>query len=42
VTWQIDRGEGQFEGAKGLITANFLISGTGAVTDNHFAVLFLP
>jgi hypothetical protein len=42
VTWQIDRGEGQFEGAQGLITANFLISGTGAVTDNHFAVLFLP
>ena len=42
VTWQVDRGEGQFEGATGLITANFTIGGAGEVTDNQFAVLYLP
>ena len=42
VTWQVDQGEGQFEGATGLITANFTIGGAGEVTDNQFAVLYLP
>ncbi|MCA1556143.1 MAG: hypothetical protein LC747_05585 [Acidobacteria bacterium] len=41
VTWKIDRGEGQLEGATGLITSNFTVSGTGEVTDNHFGVIFL-
>ena len=42
VTWQIDGGEGQFEGSSGLITSNFMISDTGEVTDNHLGVIFLP
>ena len=41
VIWKIERGEGQFEGATGLITSNFLVSGAGEVTDNHFGVIFL-
>jgi hypothetical protein len=41
VIWKIERGEGQFAGATGLITSNFFVSGTGAVIDNHFGVIFL-
>lgn len=41
VIWKIDRGEGQFEGAQGLITSNFLVGETGEVTDHHFGVIFL-
>ncbi|MBI2946021.1 MAG: hypothetical protein HYY23_00105 [Verrucomicrobia bacterium] len=41
VIWRIDRGEGQFDGATGLITSNFFVSDTGEVTDNHFGVIFL-
>ena len=41
VIWKIDRGEGQFEGATGLITSNFLVNGAGEVIDNHFGVIFL-
>jgi hypothetical protein len=41
VTWKIDRGEGQLEGATGLITSNFTVSDAGEVVDNHFGVIFL-
>ncbi len=41
VTWQVDSGEGQFTGASGYITSNFLVSGTGEVTDYHFGLIFL-
>ena len=41
VMWQVDGGEGQFEGAKGLITSNFFVSDGGEVTDHHFGVLFV-
>jgi hypothetical protein len=41
VIWRIDRGEGRFQGATGLITSNFLVTDQGEVTDNHFGVLFL-
>jgi hypothetical protein len=41
ITWKIDRGEGQFAGASGLITSNFFVSGAGEVTDNHFGVIFV-
>jgi hypothetical protein len=41
VTWQIDAGEGQFEGATGLITSNFMVGESGEVIDNHFGVIFL-
>jgi len=41
VTWKVDRGEGQFEGASGLITSNFTVSDTGEVVDHHCGVLFV-
>jgi hypothetical protein len=41
VMWQIDAGEGQFKGARGLITSNFTVSEAGEVTDYHFGVIFL-
>jgi hypothetical protein len=41
VTWRIDRGVGQFEGASGLITSNFTLSDAGEVTDNHLGVIFV-
>lgn len=41
VTWRVEGGHGQFAGASGLITSNFLISDTGEVTDNHIGVIFV-
>jgi hypothetical protein len=41
VIWQVEGGEGQFNGAQGLITSNFTISNTGEVTDHHFGVIFV-
>lgn len=41
VMWQIDSGEGQFEGARGLITSNFTVSDAGEVTDHHMGVIFV-
>lgn len=42
VMWRIDRGEGQFTGATGLITSNFFVDGQLRVTDHHFGVILLP
>ncbi len=41
VTWRVEGGEGQFEGASGLITSNFTIGEDGQVVDNHFGLLFV-
>ena len=41
VMWQVEGGEGQFKGAQGLITSNFLISDTGEITDHHTGVIFV-
>ena len=41
VVWRVDGGEGQFEGATGLITSNFLFTDAGEVTDYHFGVIFV-
>ena len=41
VTWKVEGGEGQFEGASGYITSNFLIGADGEVTDYQFGVIFL-
>ena len=41
VIWRVEGGEGQFAGASGLITSNFLVSDTGEVTDNQFGVIFV-
>ena|SRR5271165_3497337 len=41
VSWMITRGEGQFAGASGYITSNFMVSAAGEVTDYHVGVIFL-
>jgi hypothetical protein len=41
VTWRIDDGAGQFAGAHGLITSNFLVGPNGEVTDHHLGVIYL-
>lgn len=41
VIWKVERGEGQFEKASGLIVSNFFVSTAGEVTDNHCGVLFV-
>jgi hypothetical protein len=40
VMWQVEGGEGQFEGARGLITSNFTVSEAGEVTDHQTGVIF--
>jgi hypothetical protein len=39
VMWQVEGGEGQFKGARGLITSNFTVSDAGEVTDYHLGVI---
>jgi hypothetical protein len=39
VMWRVEGGQGQFEGAQGLITSNFIISGAGEVTDHQMGVI---
>lgn len=41
VSWKVDGGEGQFTGATGYITSNFLVSDKGEVTDYQFGVIYL-
>jgi hypothetical protein len=41
VNWRVDGGDGQFEGATGLITSNFTVGANGEVVDNHFGLIFL-
>jgi hypothetical protein len=41
VVWEVEGGEGQFEGASGRITSNFFVSDTGELTDNHFGLIFV-
>lgn len=41
VIWKVEAGEGQFEGATGLITSNFLLSDTGDVVDHQFGLIFV-
>jgi hypothetical protein len=40
--WKVEGGEGQFAGATGLITSNFILSETGEINDYHFGVIFIP
>ena len=42
VAWRVEGGDGQFAGARGIITSNFFLGEDLAVTDHHFGVLFLP
>jgi len=39
--WEVEGGEGQFHGARGRITSNFLMSDTNELTDNHFGLIFV-
>jgi hypothetical protein len=41
VTWKVEGGDGQFDGASGYITSNFLVTEDGEVTDYQFGVIFL-
>jgi hypothetical protein len=41
VIWKVEGGEGQFEGATGLITSNFILSDTGDVVDHQFGLIFV-
>jgi hypothetical protein len=41
VIWEVQGGEGQFEGAQGLITSNFTINEADEVTDHHMGVIFV-
>ena len=41
VVWQVDGGEGQFSGARGLVTSNVLVAADGAVVDLHVGVIFI-
>ena len=42
VMWRVERGEGQFTEASGLITSNFFVDEGLKVVDHHFGVLLLP
>ena len=42
VVWRVEGGEGQFAGARGLITSNFVVGEDLAVTAYHLGVLFVP
>ena len=41
IMWKITNGQGQFEGASGLITSNFTLDGSGTLTDNQLGVIYL-
>ncbi len=41
ICWQVDAGTGIFNGATGIITSNFTVSGSGEVVDNQWGVIFL-
>jgi hypothetical protein len=40
-TFEVVDGSGQFEGATGRITSNFVVSDTGDLTDNQVGVVFV-
>jgi hypothetical protein len=42
VIWRITAGEGEFTGASGYITSNFLVSARGDAVDNHYVRMVLP
>jgi hypothetical protein len=42
VMWIVTGGDGQFAGARGLITSNFVASAQGEVVDDQFARIYLP
>jgi hypothetical protein len=41
VTWTVEGGEGQFQGALGTITSNFTVGEDGEVNDYHLGLIYL-
>jgi hypothetical protein len=41
LVWNVERGEGQFANASGLITSNLTVGDAGEVTDSQVGVIFL-
>jgi len=41
VTFEVTSGEGQFEGAAGVITSNFTMTADGEITGHHIGVLYI-
>jgi hypothetical protein len=41
-SWKVEGGEGQFAAARGFITSNFTVNGTGERSDFHCGLIFLP
>ena len=41
IIWRVDGGEGQFDGATGIITSNFTVNEASEVTDNQFGLIFV-
>jgi hypothetical protein len=41
ITWTVEGGEGQFQGARGTITSNFTLDEAGEVNDYHLGVIYL-
>lgn len=41
IMWRVDGGDGQFQGATGIITSNFTLSSDMQVTDHHFGVIWV-
>ena len=40
ISWRVDGGTGPLEGASGIITSNFTVSGSGDVADNQWGVIY--
>lgn len=41
VTWRVEGGFGEFDGANGVITSNFVIRGSGEITDSQLGTIFV-
>ena len=40
ISWRVDGGTGPLEGASGIITSNFTVSGSGEVADNQWGAIY--
>ena len=40
IMWNVTGGDGEFEGASGKITSNFIFSGEGEVVDNEYVRIY--
>ncbi|MCI0637171.1 MAG: hypothetical protein L0206_25140 [Actinobacteria bacterium] len=41
VVWNVFGGDGRFDGVRGRVASNFLLSGTGDLTETHLGVIFM-